>query len=257
MALLTGSDLIASRFFASGNPVARGSSFDLTVGHIFDHEGSEVEGPFVLKPGHMVQIVSAEVFNLTDAVTGHVTYKTALTRRGIWALTVGIVDPGWNGPVTTTLLNFSRIDYAVAPGDAFLRVSFFDHKPVPTECLPKCEPVEAYLRSIQKVAMTQFPQTFLDKDEIAEKAGKDVLERIRKEALVWVGAIALLFGAIQFGLNFLAAPKVTAPVELSSIQKQIENLEARWRESETRQALSPGVTNGPPKQPAVSTPPAR
>lgn len=129
MALLTGSDLVADRFFVSGAPVARGSSFDLTVGTILDHNGNKVDGPFVLKPGYMVQVVSAEVFKLPDAVTGHVTYKTALTRRGIWALTVGIVDPGWNGPVTTTLLNFSRIDCAVAPGDAFLRVSFFGHAP--------------------------------------------------------------------------------------------------------------------------------
>lgn len=255
MALLTGSDLVADRFFASGDPVARGSSFDLTVGTILDHNGNKVDGPFVLKPGHMVQVVSAEVFKLPDAVTGHVTYKTALTRRGIWALTVGIVDPGWNGPVTTTLLNFSRIDYAVAPGDAFLRVSFFGHAPVPTECLPTCEAVETYLRGIQKVAMTQFPQTFLDKDEIAGKAGKDVLERIRKDALVWVGAIALLFGAIQFGLNFLAAPKATTGVELSSIQAQIGRLESRLREYEMRQALPPTTINAPPKPPARSTPP--
>ena len=81
----------------------------------------------------MVQVVSAEVFNLSATTTGHVTYKTELTKNVIWALTVGIVDPGWTGPVATTLLNFSRDDHAVALGDTFLRVTFFDHAAVPNE----------------------------------------------------------------------------------------------------------------------------
>jgi hypothetical protein len=146
------------------------------VGSIFDHYGEKVDGPFALKPGHMVQVVSAEVFNLPDTVTGHVTYKTALTRLGIWALTVGIVDPGWKGPITTTLLNFSSVDHAVAPGDMFLRVSFFDHSAVPSAALPTLEPVDEYMLGVRKTAMTRFPPTFLNKDEIAKKAGDAVLE---------------------------------------------------------------------------------
>src|SRR5690348_9613144 len=106
MTLITGNALDPKTFFKEGQPSLQGSSFDLTIGSIFDQEGKKVEGLFTLKPGHMVQVVSTEVFNLSDRVTGHVTYKTTLTKKGIWALTVGIVDPGWDGPVATTLLNF-------------------------------------------------------------------------------------------------------------------------------------------------------
>ena len=109
MTLLAGNALDPKRFFTSGNPQVQGSSFDLTIGCIFDHQGKKVVGPFTIKPGHMVQVVSSEELKLSDQVTGHVTYKTTLTRQGIWALTVGIVDPGWTGPVSTTLLNFSRV----------------------------------------------------------------------------------------------------------------------------------------------------
>src|SRR5271170_2161389 len=106
MTLIAGAELASRHFLKSGNPKRRGSSFELTIGSIFDHDGNRVDGPFKLKPGHMVQVVSAEIFDLPDNVTGHVTYKTTLTKIGIWALTVGIVDPGWKAPVTTTLLNF-------------------------------------------------------------------------------------------------------------------------------------------------------
>ncbi|WP_424032180.1 hypothetical protein [Methylocella sp.] len=110
----------------------------------------------------MVQVVSTEVFNLPRTVTGHATYKTELTKNGIWALTVGIVDPGWNGPLATTLLNFSRCDHAVALGDPFLRITLFDHAPVPDENLETGGSVAEYLLGVQKTAKTRFPQTFMN-----------------------------------------------------------------------------------------------
>jgi dUTPase len=179
MTLIAGDRLVHSHFFSSGTPTARGTSFDLTIGSIFDHTGKKIDEPFNLEPGQMVQVVSAEVFKLPDTITGHVTYKTELTKNGIWALTVGIIDPGWNGPIATTLLNFSRVDHAVAQGDKFLRVTFFEHAAVPHECLESCESVNDYLLSVRKTAMTRFPQTFLNKEEIANNAGDAVLKRIR------------------------------------------------------------------------------
>jgi deoxycytidine triphosphate deaminase len=133
MSLITGNALDPNRFFSAGKAVSRGTSFDLSIGTIYDHEGKLVAGDFKLDPGQMVQVVSAEIFNLPETVTGHVTYKTTLTKQGIWALTIGIVDPGWNGPVTTSLLNFSKVPYLLKGGDAFLRVSLFEHPPIASE----------------------------------------------------------------------------------------------------------------------------
>ena len=157
MTLLAGTALDPKRFFRVGLPVAQGSSFDLTVGRIFDPDGKEVDGLYTLRPGHMVQVVSHEVFKLDAEITGHVTYKTSLTSIGIWALTVGIVDPGWDGPISTTLLNFSRNDYVVQAGETFLRVSLLQHEPVPTEKLRRAPPLAEYNRSTQKRAASVFP----------------------------------------------------------------------------------------------------
>lgn len=224
MALLAGGELDPKRFFDGGNPQVQGSSFDLTIGCIFDHEGKQVDGLFTIKPGHMVQVVSAEVLNLSDRHTGHVTYKTTMTRQGIWALTVGIVDPGWNGPVATTLLNFSRVDHTVTSGDAFLRVSIFEHEPVPVTKLRKADPRETYLKDIQRIAASKFPPTFLDKDEIAEDAGKNVLDRIRKEALVWVGGIALIFTLAQAIVGYFASARANL-TDIELLKAQVRALQ--------------------------------
>src|SRR5262245_58360535 len=129
MVLVTGNSLDPKKFFSSGQPQVQASSFDLTIGSIFNNEGKKVDGQYTIQPGCLVQVVSSEVFSLSDCLTGHVTYKTTMTKKGIWALTVGIVDPGWDGPLATTLLNFSRVDHTIAAGDAFLRVSLFEHDP--------------------------------------------------------------------------------------------------------------------------------
>jgi len=150
------------------------------------------------------------------------TYKTTLTRVGIWALTVGIVDPGWNGPIGTTLLNFSRNDYTVHAGDQFLRVSFFEHDPVPDK-LRRAPSLGEYNKGIQRLAASVFPSTFLNSDEIAGSAGNAVLDRIRKEALVWIGGIALIFTLIQFGARFVPPAE---PAGLSQVSAQVERLQA-------------------------------
>jgi hypothetical protein len=253
MALVAGNALDPKKFFKSGDPVVQGSSFDLTIGCIFDHKGKRVDGPFTIEPGHMVQVVSAEVFNLSDRVTGHATYKTTLTKKGIWALTVGIVDSGWDGPVATTLLNFSRVDHAIAEGDAFLRVSLFEHDPIPAERVRKAPPLDVYLKDIQKTAASSFPTTFLDTEKIAETAGGKVLERVRKEALVWVAGIALLFTVLQLAVNLTSRPdRASAEVtkrDFDDLRATMDAMQARLLRFE--QTTPPAPTPTRPNAPVV------
>lgn len=260
MTLLAGNALDPKKFFRSGTPQAQGSSFDLTIGCIFDHEGKKVEGPFTIKPGHMVQVVSTEELRLSDRVTGHVTYKTTLTRNGIWALTVGIVDPGWTGPIATTLLNFSRVDHSIAQGDAFLRVSLFEHDPVPPEKLRKAPPVEVYLRDIQKIAASMFPITFLNTTQIAEAAGKNVLKRIRIEALAWVAGIALVFTLMQIVAVWFSGSGRPAMSEVDALRDKMEIMQGKLLKFEQLNpaASTPAAPGAIPGSPAAlpSAPPA-
>lgn len=236
MTVVAGAGLDPDIFFSEGDAVAHGSSFDLTIGCIFDHNGRKVDDHFELEPGHMVQVVSAEVFKLPDTVTGHVTYKTTLTSQGIWALTVGIVDPGWNGPVSTSLLNFSSKRHSLMPGDPFLRVTFFEHPAVPADKLRTTKSVDGYRKDVQRAAASLFPPTFLNSEAIAVKAGNHVMERIQRQALGWIGLTAFVFGFGQFFADFATYKWSTPPEkeeiqvlqrELGELQDEIRVLRAR------------------------------
>ncbi|GGF35520.1 hypothetical protein GCM10011321_28260 [Youhaiella tibetensis] len=247
MSIISGTALDPVLYFKAGTlPVAQGSSFDLSVGHIYDSAGKEINGPFVLKPGAMVQVASAEVFNLPQDVTGHVTYKTGLTREGIWALTVGIVDPGWDGPIATTLLNFSRVDHMIHTGMPFLRVTLFQHGAVLTP--RRAPPLDQYLREVQGLAAAHFPSTFLDSENIASKAADTVMEKMRNVGLAWFGATAILFAAIQvmapplsraFDGLFPPASVTEMTAKLAALQARIDGLEAAT--ASTRAAAAPAA----------------
>lgn len=202
MTLIAGRDLEPKRFFKSGTGISRGSSIDLTIGEIIGGDGRPVDDPFILKPGQIVQVVSAEIFDLPAHITGHVTYKTALTHSGIWALTVGIVDPGWTGPVTTTLLNFSKLDHPIHRGDEFLRVSFFEHHPVNQNALPSPVSLEKYMKRQQKAAASNFPQTFMDQHRVSEEAAKRIFSKFREQAIIWVTFVAIVLGLSQYIADF-------------------------------------------------------
>jgi len=204
MTLLAGRRLDTKiKFFSKGVPVQCGSSYDLTVGQIIDEDGKNVEGPFRLEPGHMVQLVTEQVFQLPKTVTGHVTCKTTLTQKGVWALTVGIVDPGWDGQIATTLLNFGKNDHIVQVGDPFLRVSLFEHCEVDSKhTRQKPEVVDGYINLIRKNAAKNFPRTFLDAEKISETAGRTAIKKLRNQSMVWVPVFAIAFALLQIFISF-------------------------------------------------------
>lgn len=255
MSLLSGAALDYTRFFSVGTPAARGSSFDLTIGSIFNPKGENIEGIYELEPGHMVQVVSAEVFSLPETVTGHVTYKTGLTKLGIWALTIGIVDPGWNGPVTTTLFNFSKVPYVLRRGTEFLRVSLFEHAPVSKGAIRSAPPEIVYLNEAQERAVTRFPSTFMNQGEISKRASDSVLESIQKQALIWVGAIAFLFSVIQWVQNSAyRGSMLEANAQLVRTQSKVDDLNARLIKLEMMSAPAPMTVTRPAPPPVVITP---
>lgn len=250
MTLLAGDELDKSRFFRGGNPKKRASSFDLTVGRIFNDEGQEIDGPYTLQPNEMVQVTSAEVFGLPPDVTAHVSYKTSMTHKGIWALTVGVVDPGWNCPVSTTLFNFSKVPFAICKGDVFLRVSLFQHSPA--SMLHEGPAVEEYETKVRKTAMTTFGRQFLNADKVAEDAGKVAMEMMRNSALVWVGLIAFVFAVLQLAVSWVSPAAFDSWHTSSQLREEIIELESyvatlteRLEAIETM-AVSQGLDAGSP-----------
>src|SRR5947209_3059299 len=120
-----------------GTSNLKNSTYDLTVGEIVPIGKRAMKErqrnptlSYFLDPREMVWVLSKEEFNIPATVTGLATLRTTFTKQGILALNVGIIDPFFQGPISTALINFSDQPRRIAVGDKFFRVAFFEHEDV-------------------------------------------------------------------------------------------------------------------------------
>lgn len=150
----------------------KNSTCDLTVGEIVAVGPAKVEerishgGPrrYFLAPREMVFVLSNEEFRLPSTVTGLATLRTSLTKKGLLALNVGIIDPFFSGPISTSLLNFSDRPVEISVGEKFFRVIFIDHEDVSPYRPTKDESIhrDMYVHDLETQAYSEFPRTYLN-----------------------------------------------------------------------------------------------
>lgn len=160
---------IASGKQATGQ---RDTTYDATVGEIISSGKSTDGTSFTLKSRGVVWVVSSETFSMPADVTGLATLRTSWAHDGVFALNVGVLDPGWNGPIGTVLVNFGRDDFVVSKGQPFLRVLFFENQSVGA---PKIlQKRDEYIRSITGKSH-RLSDTFLNMSSLVNEVSDKVL----------------------------------------------------------------------------------
>lgn len=156
----------------------KNSTYDLTVGeivavgpeHVKAREQSAPQRHF-LGPGEMIFVLSSEEFHLPANVTGVATLRTSLTKEGLLALNVGIIDPFFQGPISTVLLNFSNKTFPLYVGDKFFRVIFIEHEDV-QEFRPKSDESTdrfGYIKDLEEKAHSSFSTSYLNVPRLDNK----------------------------------------------------------------------------------------
>ncbi len=168
------------------------STYDLTIGEIVPIGKEAVRGrqkeaalsAYFLEPREMVWVLSREEFQMPADVTGLATLRTTLTKAGILALNVGIVDPLFEGPISTALINFSDRPRRIGVGDKFFRVAFFSHDDV-TEFHAALENTtrDNYLKDLEVASYADFSKNFLNVPEFNDSFYKEKFWSIVKYAI--------------------------------------------------------------------------
>lgn len=195
----------------------KGTSYDIRVGKIIwrdEKKVSESDERFLLMPQGVAELVSLERLTLPENVVGFASVKTALCDEGIMALNIGLIDPGYKGPLSTTVVNFGNREYNIERDDVMLRLTFF-----------RCESSKAvsnldndkYLkRKRQKIL--NFSDTFLNLKPAIEKIASGVFWKYAGISGFFLACFALL---VTSGLTFLSR-NVWAPGDIkSSVQSEV------------------------------------
>jgi len=196
----------------------RATTYDLTVGDIILDGGKIWEKSFYeLKPGGMVRVISTEALRLPDNITGHVLLKNDLCTKGVLAINIGVVDPGFEGPISSTLINFGRADFVVEKGTPFLRVSFHNCPRTKLADAAQKYDRETYLKRVKQEVLAYSGPTFLNMDATAAKAAATAFESFKNALFGWATVVGV----------FVALLAIFAPLGASFVDKHVTKDEQR------------------------------
>lgn len=154
-------------------------SYNLTVEKVIDMNNN-INNSFTLKPQGMVYVVFKERLQVPSDVIGFAHVKTTLTKLGIMATNIGIIDPNYNGYISTLLINFGKSEHRISQGDAALRVTFamIDEPKLKKPLNQNNKQLFEYYESIQK-NITHLDEKFLNLNSVQSDVEKSVFISIR------------------------------------------------------------------------------
>lgn len=244
--MLTLSEITARRIVIGDMPNGkrRPTTYDATVGCII-HKGSIWhENTYVLPPRGIVWVVSEEIFQVPATATGLATLRTTWTHDGVLALNVGVVDPGWDGPLSAAIVNFGSNNFPITKGEQFLRLMFHAHQTVDMKWTTRTKS-----EYIQETLMhsRNFSHTFLNMDSLVKEVADEIFSAPRWA--LWIGLIAIvvsvlaIFAPVAFSVwtdfnqhrerliqiekEVDALKKVSTDDNLSDLRRRLELLEPR------------------------------
>jgi len=217
---LRGQESVRGNFIRNASTsTMRTASYDLSVGTVIETDDNQITHEytceFAIEPAQMCVIVSKEKVCVPDGFVAYALPKTTLCRRGLLTLNTGIIDPGYDGLISTTAINFSLKPIEIRPGDGFLRIVFHELKPDTTSAPPEhvCPSDDEYYKS-RLAEAGHYPRTFLDIPNSLRKFSSEIKSDIFSAATrrfqLYVALIAVIFTAANIWLNMSAKSKAEA-----------------------------------------------
>jgi len=157
--MLTGAE-IKNRDLVAGATDSgyRASRYDVRIESLIKPEGSTVAS-YILPARGIVLAVSKKRIVLPGNITGLAMVKTGLCNDGVLALNIGVIDPGWEGKVSSFLVNFNNHERLLTIDDIFLRLTFQQLSSRVSKRAPISD--ENYMSDRRHQVVGRFAPTFL------------------------------------------------------------------------------------------------
>lgn len=179
----------------------RSASYDLTIGDIMTSDGKLVT-EFEIPPQGIVKIISAEEVTVPQDLMGYVHVKTSLCNEGILPLNIGLVDPGFSGPLQSTLVNFGKAKILLKTGTVFSRLVF--HKIESSQNANAVVLDRAKVReSVRKDTLAFMADSFMDIQKTSLKAAEQAFGNYKDVIFRWMPLSAIGITILTFALNYM------------------------------------------------------
>jgi deoxycytidine triphosphate deaminase len=228
----------------------RETTYDATVGEIILKGVVQSGESFILQPRGVVWVISKEEFTLPLDVTGLATLRTTWTHDGMLALNVGVIDPGWKGPVATALVNLSVTPFLVKKGDPFFRVLFHGHDAATTAPQTPANRA-AYVNGICEKSL-KFSETFLNMKSLVDEVADKVLAFPKWANIIAIVALSVTIAAIFVPICIQVWTEHRSAAErITKLEAEVDSLK-NDDASKAAPLQAPSMEKGTQRQPTVT-----
>lgn len=213
---LTKSQIQAEGLILSDRPEGyRAAGYDLAIEAILiappSGEGSassdirECREAYRLSSAGMVKVISREIVSLPNNIVGYALVKNSMSNKGVLAINIGVIDPGYNGPISSTLINFGPDPLILMPGEPFLRLSFHRIEESCNAAKGVSYTKEKYLEMAKTDILRSGSDKFLNLSQLSEELIRNGLERLKKWSLAGLAIAATILGIVALLVPLYAA----------------------------------------------------
>lgn len=172
------------------------------IGKGSDGKTETYDDDFNLDPSGVAAVVSKEIVKLPGDICAYASVKTSLCREGVLAINIGIIDPGWEGQISSFLLNFGKDPYRLKSGEEFLRLTFHSLTRAQGFVVPHPNDREPYESQVRTKFDKRLAGSFMDFKRAAEKGSEKLVANMRSTLLFYVPLCVLLLSALAFLFNW-------------------------------------------------------
>jgi len=134
-----------------------------------------------IAPAETLVVMTRETVRIPPDLCASYTPLHRLASGGLMLLNAAIVEPGYEGPLSCFMLNFSSVRVQIAPDEGISKIVFHTLNASPAALKREAISAERYAGGLSKAAQ-RYNRSFLDVSRIADRAA----ERARQSLKGWV-----------------------------------------------------------------------
>lgn len=233
---LTGED-VKTKLFKGEDVLVRPVSLDLKVGCIVKDGKVFNQDAVSIGPQEMVVIILEGEIMVPWDCFGIAYPKTSLCQKGLHILNTGIIDPGYEGSLSTVAINFKNSPVEIRKNDVFLRLILYQNSQEYPRDKTTTKSFDNYIQDRIEES-ENYPKTFLDvpgqMNRLADNMSDKITNKMMNKTLFVIAAVTIFFTLVSFwinssGVNNLQNALFQKSSELSSLQaEQDKGMEERY-----------------------------
>lgn len=174
---------------------------------------------YVLEPSEMLVIVTKELVKMPSDLCATYGQLNRLANHGLLILNTSIVEPGYHGPLSCVLVNFSSQRQVLATGESIAKLNFHTLSGTVENPLKQSFDQEAYTRVVSKSA-TSLPKSLLDITGVEERVTEKVGAAIKKS--IALGGVLIVVLLLWAQLEGVLSHWIYERTGIMTAQKQVE-----------------------------------